>query len=122
MKVYSDTLTRDDMLDALPKGVSLDECEPIQNPRVRTHGWNVRLRRWGSSRHVNSGNYGAGEQGAASWDDHGWWMAELFERDPSARIANWDGRESFNVGTEYRYASLISASLVTAGGTGRGEA
>ena len=122
MKVYSDTLTRDDMLDALPKGVSLDECEPIHNPRVRSQGWNVQLRRWGSERHVNTGQWGAGEQGAASYDDHGWWMAELFDRDPSARIANWDGRESFNVGTEYRYASLISASLVTAGGTGRGEA
>ncbi len=112
MKVYSDILTRDDMLDALPYGVTLEECEKIQNPRVRSQGWNVQLRRWGSNRHTNSGHYGAGERGAATYDDHGVWIAELFDRDPSARISWWDGRDHFNQGTEHKYA----LPAATAGG------
>ncbi len=104
MKVYSDTLTRDDMLDALPKGVTLDHCEPMRAPRLRRHGWNVTLRRWGSNRNTNSGHYGAGEKGAATYDDHGAWMAELYDRDPDARISWWKNRDDFNEGTEYKYA------------------
>lgn len=104
MKVYSDTLTRSDLAAALSEGVSLDEVSEIRRPRVRSRGWNVRLRRWGSARHTNTGRYGAGEQGAASYDDHGYWMARLFKKDPHARISWWDGREQFEEGTKGRYA------------------
>lgn len=105
MKIYSDILTRDDMLDALPKGVTLDECYPIHGARVRSQGWNVRLRRWGSNRNTNSGQWGAGEKGAATYDDHGWWMAQLFDRDPDARISWWNGRDEFNRETDHKYAT-----------------
>ncbi len=104
MKVYSDSLTRIDLLDALPRGVTLDTCDPIERPRVRARGWNVQLRRWGSSRHVNTGMYGAGEQGAASYDDHGEWMAALFAKDREARIAYYDGLDDFERATNGKFA------------------
>lgn len=109
MKVYSDTLTKNDLLDALPRGVSLHVCDPIGAPRIRSRGWTVQLRCWGSNRHVNTGNYGAGEQGAASWDDHGRWMAALFARDPAARIADYDGAEDFDRSTDGAYREAVRA-------------
>ncbi len=105
MKVYSDTLTRDDLVDALPRGVTLDSCEPISGARVRANGWTVALRCWGSSRHVNTGQYGAGEQGAASYEQHGVWMAALFAKDPAARIAYYDGRADFERATDGRFST-----------------
>lgn len=100
VKVYSDILTRDDLVRATPRGVTLDTCEPIERPRVRANGWTVQLRCWGSNRHVNTGQYGAGEQGAASYEQHGRWMAALFAKDPAARIAYYDGVGDFDRATQ----------------------
>lgn len=105
MKVYSDTLTRDDLVAALPEHVTLD-ARTIRNPRVRRFGWDVNLEGFGSrhTRKVNSGEYGAGYHYAASYDDHGEWMARLFAKDPDARISWWKGLEDFTKGTEGKYS------------------
>ena len=106
MKVYSDILTATDLHAATPRGVTVWECDPISKPRIRSHGWTVQLRCWGSARHVNTGYYGAGEQGAASWDQHGEWMARLFDIDPDARIAYYNGAEDFHRSTRDKYTKV----------------
>lgn len=107
MKVYSDVLTGPDLLRAVPRGCQL-ELVTIRSPRVRARGWVVRLSRPSSRRHFNTGQYGAGDFGAASWDDHGVWMAALFAIDPSARLAHWDGVEAFTEGTHGAYQAVAS--------------
>ncbi len=107
MKVYSDTLTRSDLLDALPRGVVIEHLSTISRPRVRSYGWNVRLGRPSSRRHFNTGQWGAGDYGAASYDDHGAWMVRLFAIDPDARLAHWDGVDDFNTGTNGVYSEEL---------------
>lgn len=115
MKVYSDTLTDAD-LDAAttaasshnpaPSGdyqftgiVGFETCRKMTRPQIRKRGWDVRLYRIGSTRHFNTGQWGAGDDGAASYDDYGWFIAELFARDPQARIAEYDGAANFHTVT-----------------------
>lgn len=96
MKLYSDTLTREDLYDCLPADVDAD-VQNINNPRKRKHGYEVRLVGLGDrhTRKTNSGNYGAGDRMAATWDDHGIWMAALYEIDPLAIIATYQDRDRF---------------------------
>lgn len=102
MRVYGDTLTASDLRAAVPDGCVL-ELVTIDAPRTRARGWNVKLRRPGSSRFTNSGRYGAGELGAASWDDYGVWIARLYAIDEGARIAHYDGRADFERQTDGAY-------------------
>jgi hypothetical protein len=85
-------------------GAALDSTEKIARPRVRQHGWKVRLT-GSSTRHRNSGTHGAAtwESPPATWDEHGRWMAELFDRDPHARIAGYNGRDAFHHETADKY-------------------
>jgi len=103
MKVYSNTLTEADLRKAVPRGCQL-ELMSITRPRVRDFGWHARLTCYAGNRWTNSGQYGAGSERAATYDQHGEWMAPLFEIDPDARIAHWDGVHDFNQGTEGRYS------------------
>ena len=106
MKVYSDTITRADLFDCLPGDVSAEVIE-IRHARKRAHGFTVSLEGIGDRhyRRKNGGNYGASSPGvmAATWDDHGVWMARLYELDPDALIADYAGRDDFERQTrEYR--------------------
>lgn len=89
MRVYSDLLERRDLGEALPPGVWLAVVEPIGRPRKRARGWVVGLS--GSSPYRSQLT---GEK-AATWDEHGVWMNELFRRDPQAVIGCYDGRDAF---------------------------
>src|SRR4051812_3698227 len=103
MKIYSNTLTRNDLYAALPMGVHIVNCTELKRTRskqdeilgVRTrdesgrryqYGWNVYLE--GSSvhrsQHDAGDGYGYGQ--AATWDEWGVWMAELYRRDPEVKI------------------------------------
>lgn len=106
MKVYSDLLDTPDLYAALPADVYAATVK-LKRPRKRARGWTVSLEGLGSRhyRRKNSGNYGASSPGtmAATWDDHGVWMAALFAKDPNALIADYDGRDDFERQTrEYR--------------------
>jgi hypothetical protein len=103
MKVYSDTLTTSDLTAAAPTGTYV-EAVALDRTRVRSRGWNVRLVFPASNRRRNTGVYGAGERGAATWDQHGEWMARLFRLDPRARIAYYDGVDDFHAMTKGVYA------------------
>lgn len=110
MKVYSDTLTLNDLFEAarqVPNVYVDTPVEIISNPRVRSRGYVVRLGSTVSNRYRNSGTAGAkvwDDSMAASWDDHGHWMARLFDIDPDARIAHYSNANDFHVSTRYAYA------------------
>lgn len=89
MKVYSDTLSYRDLREALPKGVEIAVSEIIQRPRKRQNGWIISLT--GSSPYVSQ----MSGLKAATWDEHGLWMAELYRRDPEAVIGHYKTRQQF---------------------------
>lgn len=106
MRVHSDKLTYRDFVEALPAGVYLDTVESIGKPRLRRYGWAIKLRCPASGRWRNSGTYGAATDqmpDAASWDQTGCWISELFERDPDARIEQYDGYAAFHRQTANKY-------------------
>jgi hypothetical protein len=112
VKVYSDTLTIEDLRAALPPNVGMD-ATPIRHPRKRARGWTVRLSGHGPlhNRRRNTGTHGAEDgfseawEKAATYDDHGRWMAPLFDKDPDAVISWWNGREAFETGTNGAYST-----------------
>lgn len=113
MIVHSDTLTRDDLYACLPADVMIADIRELRNPRKRARGWEIHLEGYGSrhTRRRNSGYYGATEVDAighygyaATWDDHGVWMAALYEIDPLAAIACYANRDDFYEKTENEMA------------------
>lgn len=108
MKIWSDVLTTQDIRIAqrTVTGVRIERMTGISRPRVRRHGWNVLLGRPSSNRHFNTGKHGAGDFGAATWDDYGRFLAVLFERDPGMRAAYYEGRDRFHVATKGKFASI----------------
>jgi len=84
MKLYSDTLTFADLLSAAREaGVTLYHCERIENARVRRNGWEISLS--GSSPYVSQSSF-CDTHKAATWCEHGIFMAALYKLDPKARI------------------------------------
>ena len=110
MKIYSDTLSGAD-LDAATSAASEHAGAPVgferyrelARPRIRARGWDILLYRTGSRMHFNTGQHGAGEDGAASWDDWGWFLAELYGRDPGMRAAHYSSAAAFHEATGGRY-------------------
>ena len=111
MKIYSNVLTWGQLIDALPADV-IASIQVIRRPRVAARGWKVYLEGTGTrhTKKVNSGESGAGYHSAATYDDHGEWMARLFAIDPDARISWWKNRADFDKGTEYRYSDGLWVS------------
>lgn len=120
MKIYSDTLTSADLDAAVraanahtlpdPSGgrIGFERYRALQRPRIRSRGWDVLLYRTGSRMHFNSGTHGAGEEGAASWGDYGWFLAELFERDPGMHAAYYRDRGHFHEATGGKFREAAS--------------
>jgi hypothetical protein len=98
MKVYSDKLTLVDLRAALPMGVFIEDLEVISKPRTRNdatgvrykQGWNIYLS--GSS--VRMGQHDRYTP-AATWDEWGIWMAELYRLDPDVKIGWYKSHEDF---------------------------
>jgi len=90
MKIYSDILTRSDLLKTARQvrgGLFVDSVEAIAKPRVRKHGWVVKTS--GATNHwKNSGTSGPSHKHAASFDQHGEWFALLYQLDPCAQIVH----------------------------------
>lgn len=108
MKIYSDTLTLSDLHNTVCQvgGIYLDSIESIDRPRVRQNGWIVQTSGSGN-RWKNTGTMGASQEKAASFDQHGRWFARLYELDPSARIAIYQGDEDFHEKTQGRYSAAV---------------
>jgi hypothetical protein len=118
MMVFSDTLTPADFVNALEgaqaagligPGVFLAELE-----EKRTKG-NKRARKYtlqlaaaakmpgDKRRRINSGTHGAGNAWAATWDEWGFFMAEVFARDASAMFGPYEGADDFGNKTKGAY-------------------
>ena len=77
----------------------------------------------GRKRKQNTGNNGASYTHAATWDDHGHWMAQVYELDPFAVFAHgglgsavYRGREHFHSATGCKYIVLpLGYSVVQLG-------
>lgn len=113
LKIYSDVLDRQDIIDSvseardtIPITATLEDIEEMPNTRVRSRGWKIRLSNWQSNRHRNSGKYGANtwDSPPATWDDHGHVFAQIFRRDPNAKIGFYDGEADFHAYTSDAYA------------------
>lgn len=110
MRIYSDTLNRDHLIDAARSArVGFDTLETLRNTRVRSHGWLVRL--IGSSRRPrNTGTVGADTGGTwpATWNEHGHFMAALYSIDPNARIAYYNNLDEFNFMTKGAFSKVTA--------------
>ncbi len=97
MKIHSDTLTLNDLHRALPKGV-LMHCTQ-KGSRTRSHAFDVTLYVWEKDslhrRFGNSGGYGAKDEVAATWDEWGIWIANLYAADPDAVMAYYKDHADF---------------------------
>lgn len=92
MKVYSDALIDADFSPAAHvAGVSYWTFRRLTNTRVRARGWEISLT--GSSPYTSQ--HEGDPHKAATWTEHGVWMADLFKIDPNARISWWNGAADF---------------------------
>lgn len=116
MKVYSDTLTPADFAHALQGaqaagliGPSVFLAELDEKPaRKAARLYVVQLAAVSKMpgekrRRVNTGSTGAGDVFAATWDEWGYFMAEVFARDESAVFGPYDGVDSFREMTKGAY-------------------
>jgi hypothetical protein len=117
MRLHSDTLTRDEihaaLTDADIPGVFIDVCT-AHGSRPRSRGFEIRLaacegrdRNGKKRRPRNTGTYGGDGHDpykGATYDEWGYFIAELFERDPEAIFGPYNGRDGFHKMTNYDYA------------------
>lgn len=107
MKIYSDKLTDADMRTALPAGTQFEHIDRrATRGRLASQVWDVTLEHPGRPRSLNSGTSGAYKPGAASWDEHGEFFAELYDRDPAMQVRAaraYHDREDFHTQTASAY-------------------
>lgn len=118
MRIHSDIFTGSSFTDALRSAGLTDEVRvedlSLHNSRKRACGFEVRLAasegrdRNGKARRPRmTGRYGSENAPdyvkAATYDEHGYWIAELFKIDPEAIIGPYKGVENFNELTRYAY-------------------
>jgi hypothetical protein len=111
MKLHSDTLTLTDIREAFTSqyrsgnivgGIEFITLEE-RGSRTRANGFEIRLgSEYADGIHKrktndNSGNY------AATYDEWGWFISELFAKDPDAVFGNYKGLADFDVQTSYKY-------------------
>lgn len=98
MKIYSDHLTRGNILSAAPVGTEVVVCDIVYckgdarktSPRrKRENCFNIRL-----SGNAKSNMWNRRER-AATWDEWGIFVSNLFLDDPQAIIGNYNSPEHF---------------------------
>lgn len=111
--------TRDVTGDLAPNSVAKTHRPHTVTPmyaEITTHGSQIRTRALevqmsgDASRRTNSGNRGAGDDFAATWDQWGLFLAEAFRRDPDMLVGSrkypvYDGAAHFHWVTGGRYAT-----------------
>ena len=102
MKIHADNLTAQDIRSMTPPSIYADVQAFFSRKRAR--GFTVYLEYLGDHHGPGSGRHASGRGGfgyaseraiAATYGEHGVWMARLFAIDPSAIIAEYDGRDEF---------------------------
>ena len=104
MKIHSDILTADDVREAASKaGCTVPAGIGIGGSRSRK----FRLEFWLSGTGREGGQFGITRGRTATWDEWGIALAELFRRDPAARVPSvYEGAEHFHWATDDRYVDL----------------
>jgi hypothetical protein len=116
MRIHTDSLTEKDIYEATARaGSAVRVVVTEHGSRSRARAFNVTLSGT-SSRRRNTGNYGAaGEDSywgpdrshAATWDEWGMFLAEIFRRDPNAVVPNaYESGEHFHWSTGDRFLYL----------------
>jgi hypothetical protein len=119
MKVYSDKLTEQDLRVTLSTAVNtyvpghcgFEKFEHLARPRLASRGWDVLLYRAGSRRPFATGRHGAGDRGAARYDDYGLWLAALYDLDPDMQVRGqypYKGRDDFHRATEGKFRAVTA--------------
>ncbi|ATS93166.1 hypothetical protein SEA_PATIO_85 [Gordonia phage Patio] len=122
--LYAATVAANDRMDATTD-LAANSARTTHRPHIvtpmyaeiTTHGSRIRTRALevqmsgDASRRTNSGNRGAGDEYAATWDQWGLFLAEAFRRDPDMLVGSkkypvYDGAEHFHWVTGTRYADL----------------
>lgn len=123
MKFHSDTLTTSDIRDALKAAKAKGNVDDLvefmilepKGSRTRSNGFEIRLewlgeKQRGDGRHwTNSGKSGANSYGngngtyAATYDEWGWFIAELFDMDADAVFGTYKGYGGFHADTRYKF-------------------
>jgi hypothetical protein len=117
MKLHSDTLTVDDVRDAMLKAKERGGVDRLvvfntlsaRGSRSRKNGIEIRLEWVGTKvkgdgrRKTNSGSYGSGDDYAAFYAEWGWFLAEVFDMDPDAKLDRYEGRDSFHQLTRHAF-------------------
>lgn len=118
MRIHADLLTPDAIYAALGRlrdsgrvgGIFLMRNEEAGS-RSRRRSIDVKLSSYASQlpdgktcrRWANSGRHGASEWRAATYDEWGLFIAELFRLDPTARIGQYEGASDFQRQTRGAY-------------------
>ena len=104
MKIRSNYIRQQDLRRAL-RGIADVTIDgngiSTFRPRVHTRGFSCSLIGFGA-RHYRA-RQGNGGGHSATWDDHGIWMARLFDIDPGAHIETYRGRSDFLAQTRRAY-------------------
>ncbi len=95
MRLHSNILTARDIYEATPADVIATVT--THGSRKRASAFEISLAGFGErhTRKKNSGQYGAGDEKAATWDDWGVVLARLFEIDPNMTATYYKDRADF---------------------------
>ena len=127
MKLHSDYIDADGAMLAMRRAKSAGNVSydieflvfNAQNSRSREFGYEIQLGTYNktsgptkSRRFKNSGTSGAGYLYAATYTEHGWFIAELFAMDAEAIFGPYKGVQSFNEQTDNRFASVANQDVI----------
>lgn len=132
MKLHTDTLTYADVLHALNRAIESGNVardvyfDNLESQGSRTHAYGFKFHLAAESRYsgpsasrrfCNTGKRGAGweyeQLFAATYDEWGWFLAEIFTADPNALVTGanrYDGLVGFNTATENGYVLTVDAA------------
>lgn len=117
MKLHSDTLTIDDVREALSNAKQRGGVDSAvvfstldrRGSRSRKGAFEVRLEWLGTKvkgdgrRFTNSGNGGAGQDYAAFYSEWGWFIAELYAKDSEMIFDRYKDEEDFHATTRHQF-------------------
>lgn len=88
MRLHSDTLNRQDILNALPRGCY---AEVLSQHGSRSHSYAYEVQLSGSSPYSAQ----SGQWKAATYEEWGQFLQTLFDLDPTGKYGPYNGRRDF---------------------------
>ncbi|AEQ21049.1 hypothetical protein E3_1330 [Rhodococcus phage E3] len=109
MRIHTN-LDHGDLADAARHAGVIIARSSQHGSRSRERAFEVTLSGSGrtGSRWANSGSYGASSSKAATWDEWGIFLAELFRRDPELKTKEYPSLDAFEWVTVNRFRTLTA--------------